>query len=169
MQNGWDEAFTSPEILCTTQEVQPLPRFSHRYFQLSLEKVAATGEGKLPSEQKGTLSVVWELQSCVDVDKNDDHQVENGPDDAQHGQDALLFTLLVLDSLFFIPVDSVDHFPQKNQPFLSQTNLEQTDKKKKKEKKAKQLFTFCPQLFFFSFFTDGHYMVHRDSCIKPAR
>ncbi|AWP16347.1 Hypothetical protein SMAX5B_021946 [Scophthalmus maximus] len=58
----------------------------------------------------------WEienLQGGVDVDKDDDYQVEDGPNDAQHGQDALLLTFLVLDSLFLITVDSVYHFPWK--------------------------------------------------------
>lgn len=74
---------------------------------------------------------VHDLQGGVDVDKNDDDQVEDGPNDAQHGQDALLLTFLVLDSLFLITAESVYHFPWKSLQFSSQTNLEQADKKRK--------------------------------------
>lgn len=73
------------------------------------------------------------LQGGVDVDKDDDYQVENGPNDAQHGQDALLLTFLVLDSLFLITVESVYHFLWKSLQFSSQTNLEQADKRKKRK------------------------------------
>lgn len=75
---------------------------------------------------------VQSLQGSVDVHKNDDYQVENGPNDAQHGQDGLLFTFLVLGSLFLITVDSVYHFPWKSLQFSFQTNLEQADKREKK-------------------------------------
>ena len=73
------------------------------------------------------------LQGGVNVDKDDDYQVENGPNDAQHGQDALLLALLVLDSLFLITVESVYHFLWKSLQFSSQTNLEQADKRKKRK------------------------------------
>lgn len=76
---------------------------------------------------------VQDLQGGVDVDKDNDYQVENGPNDAQHGQDALLRTFLVLDSLFLITVESVYHFPWKSLQFSSQTNLERADKREKRK------------------------------------
>lgn len=76
---------------------------------------------------------IRDLQRGVDVDKDDDYQVENGPNDAQHGQDALLLTFLVLDSLFFITMESVYHFPWKSLQFPSQTNLQRADKTEKRK------------------------------------
>lgn len=81
----------------------------------------------------------WDLQCCVDVHKDDDYQVEDGPNDAQHGQDGLLFTLLVLDSLFLITVGSVYHFPWKSLQFSSQTNLEWADKTENPQSHVSQL------------------------------
>lgn len=92
---------------------------------------SCSGTDELWSASWWSTVRVRDLQGGVDVDKDDDYQVENGPNDAQHGQDALLLTFLVLDSLFLITVESVYHFPWKSLQFSSQTNLERADKREK--------------------------------------
>lgn len=90
---------------------------------------------------------VQDLQCCVDVDKDDDYQIENGPNDAQHSQNALLLTLLVFDSLFLITVEIVYHFPRKSLQFSSQTSLERVDKREKGKHKPHVSHCNCNSVF----------------------
>ena len=98
----------------------------HVYLHVSQHTVAELDSAIVCFVCSWSLAGARNLQSGVDVDKDDHNQVENGPNDAQHGQDGLLLTLLVLDSLFLITVDSVYHFPWKNLQFSSH-NLEKAE------------------------------------------
>lgn len=119
------------------------------------------------SAHRGSSIRVQALQCGVDVDEDYDHQVENGPNDAQHGQDALLLTFLVLDSLFLITVDSVYHFPWKSLQFSPQTNLERADKK---HTKTQSMFKLLQLVNFVSLEMDvAQCVVNSDNGNKPTR
>lgn len=135
---------TQFQMLVATWKVQHHPDSIHVYHRKS-------SHWNLESRESSAVHTLPEvsLQSCVDVDKDYHYQVEDGPNDAQHGQNALLLTFLVLDSLFFITVDSVYHFPWKILQFSSQASLE---KERKRFMKRHKEFIQATMMWFVLYF-----------------